>query len=397
MNTVKNIVVIGGGYAGVNSALRLSKHLKPDQATITLVDGTDHFVERIRFHQLSSGQSLPHYAYADFLDGTDVQFLQGWVTGISPDKQRLTVHRGKQDVTLSYDFLVYALGSLIDTKVVPGINEYAMSVSTEASTLALREKLVSLLSQGKVVICGGGLTAIESATEYAESYPHLDVTVITQGKLGERLSAKAQAYLKGKFETFGIRLLEDATITEIVEGQVLYNQGQAIDYDVCIWAGAFTVPKLAQHSGLPVNHAGQIRVDQQLRVQGHDTIFAIGDSATLEETLDFPIRMACATAVPMGGFVADQIAAQIQSKPPKPYQFRYYIQCISLGRHDGLIQVVEPDDTPTKRVISGRLGKIIKEVICRYTIWVMKWERFGARLANRSGTFQPQSPALKEA
>jgi NADH dehydrogenase FAD-containing subunit len=86
--------------------------------------------------------------------------------------------------------------------------------------------------------------------------------------------------------------------------------------------------------------------------------------------------MACATAMPMGAYVANHLTVQLKGEPlPAPFRFSYLIQCVSLGRHDGLVQFVEADDRPKRRVITGWAAARIKELICRYTVWSLYQQR----------------------
>ncbi len=171
-NDKTKILVLGGGYAGTITALRLSRKLRNDRVQITLVNSADHFVERIRFHQQAASQTLKQYPYADLLKDTGVRFMGGWVTGLSPTQRSVTVHTPGGDVAIQYDYLVYALGSMVDNHSVPGAAEHAYTLSTQTTTLALRAQLPPIAARnGRLLICGGGLTGIVAATEFADSYP----------------------------------------------------------------------------------------------------------------------------------------------------------------------------------------------------------------------------------
>jgi NADH dehydrogenase FAD-containing subunit len=103
-------------------------------------------------------------------------------------------------------------------------------------------------------------------------------------------------------------------------------------------------------------------------------MYAAGDAAFVSSH-PIPIRMACATAMPMGGHVADNVRAHLRGEPEQPFRLRYFAQCISLGRQDALIQVVNPDDSPREQVITGRAGALVKELICRFTLATLRLER----------------------
>ncbi|MBV7334799.1 FAD-dependent oxidoreductase [Chloroflexi bacterium TSY] len=244
---------------------------------------------------------------------------------------------------------------------------------------------------GRLLICGGGLTGIEAATELAETYPKLRVTLVTKGAFGEQLSLRGQQHLRHAFDRLNIDVIEQKTIRSLQPNHAVCADDSTIPFDICLWAGAFSVPTLACHVGLLVNKGGQIIVDEHLRAKLWPNIYAVGDAATLEEVLPIPIRMACATAAPMGAYVGTYLAAIIEGrKQQAPYRFRYLLRCISLGRHDGLVQLVEADDTVKNRVVTGWLGAKIKELVCRGTIWNMQFERQLAALLAGSRQNHPR-------
>jgi NADH dehydrogenase len=79
--------------------------------------------------------------------------------------------------------------------------------------------------------------------------------------------------------------------------------------------------------------------------------------------------MSCATGLPTGRYVADVVATRLAGQEPAPLRFRYYIQCVSLGRRDGLIQVVDADDRPQDTVLTGVAAAAVKELVVRAARW----------------------------
>ena len=379
----KRIIVLGGGYTGLKAAQRLARKLRKQPIEVMLVNGADHFVERVRLHQVATAQSLPKIPFHSLLRGTGVHFMQGWVTQVMPDQKTVAVQTGEGAKRIGYDYLVYALGSFIDTQSVPGVAEHALSVSTETTALGLHERLPEIAARGgRVVVCGGGLTGIESATEIAETYPSLKMTLATDGDFGEQLSKRGQKYLHEAFARRQIEVIDRAAIMRVTADQVEY-EGGAVPFDLCLWSAGFAVPTLAREAGLHVNRRGQIVVDQHLRSTSHPDIYAVGDAASLETALDIPIRMACATGLPMATHAADHIVASLKGSVTSRYQFRYYARCISLGRYDALLQVTGRDDTPKEYIITGRMAARFKETICWYAANMAtqseRWLPSGAR------------------
>jgi NADH dehydrogenase FAD-containing subunit len=113
-------------------------------------------------------------------------------------------------------------------------------------------------------------------------------------------------------------------------------------------------------------------------------VFAAGDCAAPPESSvgqgAATTRMGCASAMPMGAHVADQVVRLFQGRPLMPYHFHYMIQCISVGRRRGVIAFVDADDQPTGRVVRGRRGALIKELVCRFVLTALRLERLMAGL-----------------
>lgn len=374
--TTPNIIILGGGYAGVLMALRVAGKVGK-QAEITLIDAKPHFVERIRLHQFATQQEVPQRRYTDLFKGKKIQFVQGWVTGIDPNHNTVSVRTSNGESTLSYHYLAYALGSATDKTSVPGVAEHAYTVGAEADATKLRARLAEIApTGGKVVVVGGGLTGIETVTELAETYPSLNIRLMTRGALGEGLSQKGQHYLHQTLATLGITVEENVSVNRVNTTSLETSRG-TIPADLCIWSGSFRVSPLAQQSGIQVNAQGQITVDHSLRSLSHPTIYAIGDAADLSRATTTPIRMACATAMPMGAYAGSHLVATVKHQAtPAPFRFAYAGQCISLGRNNALMQIVDQNDKPTDRIITGRVGALIKEAICRYTVFGLTQERY---------------------
>lgn len=340
------IVILGGGYGGAIAAARMARRGIP----VTLVDAKAGLVERIRMHQVIAGDDIAPVPYAQLFRGLPVEVVQARVTAIDRARKRVVTTDGE----LAYGTLVYALGS---RSVTP-----PHAVSTNEATLA-RAKV---RGARHVAIVGGGLTGIELASELAERHPQLDVTLIAARALGGDLSPAARRHLRGWFERRRVTLLEHVRATAADEGGVSLDTGEHVAAGVVLWAGGFTVPSIAAESGLRVNERGQIVVDEHLR-SSDLSIYAIGDAAAVKW------RMSCALALPMGAWIADHLSGATD----EPFRFGFAARCISLGRHDGIVQFVGADDAPREKALTGRPAAWIKELICRYTILALRLERRG--------------------
>lgn len=202
------IVVLGAGYAGAFSAGYLARQLHCDDFEITVVNAEPDFVERLRLHQLAAGQDLRHRPLAEVFAGTGIRLRLARVTGIDAEHRTVTVAAGEGIDRLAYDTLLYALGSTAADHGVPGVDEHAFHVAARPSALRLRARLDELAVGGRVLVVGGNLTAIEAATEIAESRPGLRVGLATSGELGGWLGTKARRHLLRAFDRFGITVHE---------------------------------------------------------------------------------------------------------------------------------------------------------------------------------------------
>ena len=364
----QRIVILGAGYAGALAAIRLAG--KTRNADLTLINASDQFVERIRLHQRVTGQRLRQRPVHSLLRGTGVSFVQGRVTRL--DLRERLVSVDTQEKPTAYDTLVYALGSATDIDSVPGVRQNALTIESPL----LAEKLAQLAATGgRLLIVGGGLTAIESASEIAEAFPAIRVRLAARDAFEENLSRKGAQHVLRTFARLGVEVREHTAVTRVNAEAAVTSTGDTIPFDLCLWTGGFRASSLAREAGLAVNGRGQIRVDPTLRSVSHPEVYAVGDAASPIENPGAPIRMACATAMPMAAHAASNIAAQLAGKALKPFRFAYAIRCISLGRHEALVQWVEHNDTPRERITTGRMGAFIKEAICQYTVKSIAFER----------------------
>jgi NADH dehydrogenase len=136
-----------------------------------------------------------------------------------------------------------------------------------------------------------------------------------------------------------------------------------------VWTAGFTVNPIAAATALEVSDTGRIVVDATMRSVSHPDVYAIGDAGFAEGAGGKPLRMSCASAVPMAWLAADALAARLTGRKLPETTIGYTVQCISLGRRDGLIQRVTPDDQVTSTVIKGRTAARIKEFICASAAW----------------------------
>ncbi|MFG2102454.1 NAD(P)/FAD-dependent oxidoreductase [Micromonospora echinaurantiaca] len=363
------IVVLGAGYTGAIAAGRLARRLHPGDTEITVVNADSDFVERVRMHQLATGQDLKRRRLSDIFAGTGVRLRLARVTAVDVDRRTVSLVDADGAEEIGYDTLVYALGSAAADHGVPGVAEHAYDIAGKQSALRLRERLKGLAAGGNVLVVGGGLTGLEAATEIAEARPDLDVAIAARGGLGDWLDGKAQRHLRGVFDRLGITVHEHTDVARVEATGAVTADARVIPAQVTVWTTGFAVHPIAAATTLSVAGTGQIVVDDTMRSVSHPDVYAVGDAGLAEGPGGKPLRMSCASGTPMAWQAADAIAARLTGRKIPRAPLRYFNQCISLGRRDGIIQFVTADDRAKPSLLKGKLAARYKEVICKGAAW----------------------------
>ncbi|YCK41984.1 NAD(P)/FAD-dependent oxidoreductase [Actinomadura sp. ATCC 39365] len=385
------IIVLGAGYTGAVVAGRLARRLSREDVAITLVNAEPDFVERVRLHQVATGQDLRPRPFREMFAGTGVELRLGTVTGLDADRGTVTVTGADGATELAYDTLVYALGSGWNAESVPGTAEHAYDVAGRPGALRLRERLARLDAGQRVVVVGGGLTGLEAAAEIAEARPDLDVALAARGGLGDWLSPKGRAHVRKVLAGLGVSVHEHTAVTGVEAGRVT-TDGEPIPAEVTVWTAGFAVHPIPRATTLEVTGTGQIVVDGTMRSVSHPNVYAVGDAAMAMGPGDKPLRMSCASGIPTAWQAADSIAARLTGGKLPNTSLRYFNQCVSLGRSNGLIQFVTADDRAVPTVLTGRVAAVYKELVCKSAAWGVANPMLGLPARRRRVT-RPNAPA----
>jgi NADH:ubiquinone reductase (H+-translocating) len=349
------VLVIGGGYAGVMAANRLTQR---DDVAVTLINPRPAFVERIRLHQLVAGTDDAVVEYTDVLaDG--VRLVVGAVTRIDAAERSVTVNT---DSRLRYDYLVYAVGSGSADPTVPGAAEFAHPAAGLEQALRLRAVVDSTPAAAPLTVVGGGPLGIEAAAELAER--GRSVTLVCGCGLGPYLHPRARRAVAKGLAGLGVTVL-DGPVTEVTGDAVRLEDGRELPSTVTIWAAGFGVPDLARRSGLSTDATGRLLTDETLTSVDDDRIVAAGDAAAPSE---LPLRMSCQAALPLGSHAADVVLRRIAGERPEPFDRGIAAMCVSLGRRTGVFQLSHRNDVASPIHVSGRLGAKLKESACRSAV-----------------------------
>jgi NADH dehydrogenase FAD-containing subunit len=389
------IVVLGAGYAGASAAGYLARHLHPDDFEITVVNAEPDFVERMRLHQLAAGADVRRLPLAEVFAGTGVRVRPAHVTAVDAEHRTVTVTDDDGTDRLGYDTLLYTLGSTVANHGVVGVDEHAFHVAARPAALRLRRRLDDMGGDGTVLVVGGNLTAIEAATEIAESRPGLRVILATSDELGGWLSPDARRHLLRAFDRFGIGVHEHTTVEAVTSTGAVAADGTTFACDATVWAAGFAVHPIAAASGLDVEQDGRITVDPMMRSVSHPEVYAAGDSAFAIGGNGRPLPMSCASA----GFTRMRATAAVireltgRGTPATP--LAYLGNCISLGQRDAILQTVDGDARSRSWSLRGRPAARVKASVLSSVAWSVVHPTYG--LPTRRHHLTTASPRPTEA
>jgi NADH dehydrogenase len=358
LSPAKQVVVLGGGFAGLHLVRRLERRLRRDEAAVTLVDRQNYHLFTPLLYQVSTGELPPHavaYPLRDATAPAGFQFMQSEVTAIDLERRRV----GTADGELPFDHLVIALGSVTNDYGIPGVRENALPVKWLSDAEALRRHVLDIFESAATetdiarrreqltfIIVGAGPVGVELATSLRDLMDHTlrriypsidfyaDVTIhlvdgadrVIQG-MDPRLSRLAMKRL----EQQRVRVLLNTLVSEIRPGAVHTKDGAQLRGRTIVWSGGVKVNPLVAALDVPKSKDGRIVVDDHFRVNGRDDVLALGDSAYFESHGKGLPQLA-QVAVLEAPAAARNLAALVRGQPTVPFVYHRKGDLIALGR-----------------------------------------------------------------
>lgn len=344
----KEIVIVGAGFAGMWAALsaaRLAKLKNADDINVTVIAPVAELRVRPRFYE-SKVHTLVSPLMPVF-DTIGVKFVSGVVTNIESEKQQVVyLDEKNHSVTKGYDRLVLAAGSNLRRDMVKGITENAFDLD-QIDTASLLEQHINDLaskpsskSRNTVVVCGGGFTGIEIATElpsrlkamFGESEPVRVIIVERNNQIGTNYSQELQNVIKQATDALEIEWMLNAQIEEITSNGLLLCTGEEIQSDTVIWTAGVKANDLTDMFSKQQGPQGRLIVEPSLKVKEQSNVFATGDVAyAATDDKGNHALMSCQHAILMGKFAGHNVAASLLDCDYLPYKQENYVTCLDLG------------------------------------------------------------------
>ena len=369
METRHRIVILGGGFAGLYTALELDREFasRPD-VQITLVNRENFVLFTPMLHEIAAGD----------LDTTNivnplrkllkhVSFIEGRVHGIDLERRRVVVGHGidEHTHTVEYDQLVLALGSVTQFFGLPGVEENALTMKSLSDAVQLRNRLIAILEAAdtecsagdrrsllSVAVAGAGFAGVEtlaSINDFLRSslqyYPNLSeadlqLRLIHPGDvILPELSPRLGKYAQKKLEERGIEVLAHARVKSYDGAVIHLGDGSSIPAQTLIWTAGTTPNPLV--GKLPCGiERGRVKATAEMAVPEWPGLWALGDCALVPDLTTGKFCPPTAQhALRQGKVLANNLMAYVDGGPYKKFKFKTIGQLATIGHRAGVASI----------------------------------------------------------
>jgi NADH:ubiquinone reductase (H+-translocating) len=362
------ILVLGGGFGGVYTALHLERLLsKTDDVDVTLVSRDNFFLFTPMLHEVAASDiDVTHIVnpLRALLKRTTV--FVGEVTAIDLERRRLSVSHGFDEHRheLAYDQLVVALGAITNFFGLPGLASHAMTMKTLGDAIHLRNRIIATLEEADnecsttgdglmtCVVAGGGFAGVETIAgvndfvrEALPFYPRLTagrvrMVLVHAGpailpELGEKLGMYAQEKLAAR----GVEIITNSRVSEVTSHGVTLVDGRFIPSRIVVWAAGTSPHPLISDLPCALDH-GRILVDETLAVPSWPGVWSLGDCAVVPDRRTGKAYPPTAQhAIREAKVVACNVIARLTGRPTTTFSFRTIGQIAAIGRRTGVARI----------------------------------------------------------
>jgi len=347
---MKNIVVVGGGFAGMWAALAAARKL--DQASVGSDEVKVTVINRDGFHCIrprlyESDLTDARVPLGPLLTAAGVSLVEGSVTDLRADQHALDIDGENGTLQMPYDRLVYAAGSILSLPEVPGLAEHTFNIDDYEAADRLNAHVESLTElsdhdgQFTAVVVGAGFTGLELVCELPARLAALAgqgngkspwvVLVDQEPVLGATLGDNPRSEISKVVEGLGIETRLGVRVSKVDQHGLTLEDGSEIPAATVVWTGGALSSPLGQSLGVALDDLGRAPVDGHLRVTGVTDIFAAGDAARVPVDDDHIAVMSCQHAMPQGKFAGHNAAADLLGDACLDYRQPTYVTCLGLG------------------------------------------------------------------
>ncbi|WP_460957184.1 NAD(P)/FAD-dependent oxidoreductase [Parasphingorhabdus pacifica] len=367
------ILILGGGYVGMYTALQLQSKLGRREASVTVVDPQPHMTYQPFLPEAAAGSVEPRHVVAPLRRVLKrCHVITASVTEIKHADKAVTIENPQTGPeTLEYDVLVVALGSVPRLLPIPGLAEQGVSLKTVGEAIYLRNHVLAKMDAAAntddpelrkrlltFTFVGGGFAGAEAlaeledmaryATRLYETITPEDmswVLVEAAGRVMPEVSEKMGVYVVKALEERGIKIYLNTFLKSVENGHAVLSDGTEFDTDTLVWNAGVKANPVIKNSDLPVDERGRVRATSHLQVEGLDGVWAAGDCAAVPDLskADTEPNATCAPsaqhAVRQATQLGKNMLSSLRGKKTGEYRHAYAGSVAGLGLYKGVADV----------------------------------------------------------
>jgi NADH:ubiquinone reductase (H+-translocating) len=364
----RRILILGGGFGGIYTALRLEKLLRRNRdIDVTLVTRDNFFLFTPMLHEVAACDLELNTIISPLRKLLRrVKTFVGNIESIDLNRKCVSAVHGLDGHRheLEFDHLVLALGSSVNFFDLPGVAEFAVTMKSLTDAVELRNRIITHLEEANsecaagerqplltFVVAGGGFAGVETlgaindfVREAIRFYPnlnpgHLRMVLVTPDQLVlPELGAELGAYALRKLSMRGVEIITGERVSGVSRGVVQLTSGKCVEANSLVWTAGIAPNPLIAKLGLAARF-GRIEVDEQLRVKGREDVWAVGDCALVPSIEGGFHPPTAQHALREGRVAADNIAAAITGTTIRPFRFSTLGQLAAIGRRTGVARI----------------------------------------------------------
>jgi NADH dehydrogenase len=323
----KHVVICGGGYGGIKTALELDRLLLEVETqyrntiTITVIDKNDHHILLPSLPEIILNRGYYIVPYKEIFAKKRIRFIQSTIQAIDLDTKRITVSNARNSFeSMGYDILVIALGSIPSMPHIPGLEQFAYPFNSiqDVKRIVNRMAEISRQNRSTIVIAGAGPTGVEVtgeiATYFADSTKKNKTKIIlVSSSILENFPEHMRVWAKSYLQAIGVELKigRDFKVVKVEEKSIVIQNGQKITTDLFIWTGGVKASALPKRAGLKIGDMDRVLVNTYLQSIDRHDVFVVGDCALILDDHGKPIPTSAQFAEQEGKTAAKNIAIAI--------------------------------------------------------------------------------------
>jgi len=364
----KRIVIIGGGFAGINLALELGKN---KYYQVTLVDKNNYNFFPPLIYQVATAylepSSISYPIRKRFRSKDNLHFRLGELQKVVPEAKQIVLSNG----TLDYDMLVFATGAETNYFGMENVRKHAIPMKTLSDAIQMRNRLLTHFEEATIardkdevrkmltiVIAGGGPTGVEISGMFAEmryrimhkDYPELkntgaEIYLVDGGAaLLKPMSKKSQQHTLEELTALGVKVILNSHVSDFVNDEVIFSDGTKIETKNLIWAAGVSA---MQFEGIPITSYGRgkrLMVDPYHQIEGLNDIYAIGDTCIQTSDPAYPEGhpQVAQVAIQQGKNLAANFKLLAENKEQRSFIYSDRGSMAIIGRNQAVVDLPKP-------------------------------------------------------